>query len=171
MSGYLPRVELEPTGLDIGLGEMERAVQGNVRRFAEKVLRPVGQQLDKLTPEQVIAADSPLWRVFAEFAELGLNLTDIFALEPEEQASMMSLVFEELGWGDGGLAVSLGAAMLPAMVMHMLGRHDLLERYADRPLGCWGITEPDHGSDMLDASGHTRHPGASVGRLNCHARF
>jgi hypothetical protein len=35
------------------------------------VLRPVGQQLDKLTPEQVIAADSPLWRVFADFAELG----------------------------------------------------------------------------------------------------
>lgn len=171
MSGYLPRVELAPTGLDIGLSETERAVQNNVRRFAEKVLRPAGQRLDKLSPEQVVAADSPLWQVFAQFAELGLSLSDIFALEPEEQASMMSLVFEELGWGDGGLAVSLGAGMLPAMVMHMLGREDLLERYADRPLGCWGITEPDHGSDMLDCSGHSRQPGVGVGRLNCYARF
>lgn len=171
MSGYLPRVVLEPTGLEVGLTEVERAVQKNVRRFAEKTLRPIGQQLDKLTPEQVIAADSPLWRVFAEFSQLGLTLSDIFALEPEEQASMMSLVFEELGWGDGGLAVSLGAAMLPSLVMHLMGREDLLERYADRPLGCWGITEPDHGSNMLDASGHARHPGVGVGRLNCYARI
>lgn len=171
MSGYLPRVELEPTGLEVGLSEMERAVQNNVRRFAEKTLRPIGQQLDKLSPEQVIAADSPLWRVFAEFSQLGLTLSDIFALEPQEQASMMSLVFEELGWGDGGLAVSLGAAMLPSLVMHLMGRQDLLDRYADRPLGCWGITEPDHGSDMLDASGHARHPNVGVGRLSCYARI
>lgn len=171
MTGYLPRIELEPTGLDVGLSEMEYEVQRNVRRFAEKVLRPIGQQLDRMTPEQVIAADSPLWQVYSEFAKLGLNLTDIYELEPEEQASMTSLVFEELAWGDGGLAVSLGAAMLPSMMMHMMGCQDLLERFADRPLGCWGITEPDHGSDMLDGSGHTRHPNASVSRLNCYARI
>jgi alkylation response protein AidB-like acyl-CoA dehydrogenase len=46
-----------------------------------------------------------------------------------------------------------------------------MQRYIDRPLGCWGITEPDHGSDMLDSSGHVRHPGVGHGRLNCNAKI
>ncbi|ESQ98395.1 hypothetical protein F753_15965 [Stutzerimonas chloritidismutans AW-1] len=171
MTGHTLRVELEPTGLDADLSELESTVQLNVRRFAEKVLRPVGRQLDAMTPEQVVAADSPLWQVYQEYTRLGLSLTDIFELPPVEQARLMSLVFEELAWGDGGLAVSLGAAMVPSMVMHQMQRHDLLELYADRPLGCWGITDPDHGSDMLDGSGHTRHPGVGHGRLNCYAKI
>lgn len=171
MIGHALRVELEPTGLDADLNELEVAMQSNARRFASTVLRPLGQQLDHLTPAQVIAADSPLWQVFGEFAKLGLNLADMLALPPADRARLMSLVFEEFGWGDGGLAVVLGASMVPGIVLHQFGRHDLLERYADRTLGCWGITEPDHGSDMLDSSGHARHPGVSYGRLNCYAKI
>ncbi|BAN48680.1 acyl-CoA dehydrogenase family protein [Metapseudomonas resinovorans] len=169
MSGFAKRVELEPTGLDADLNELEAAMQASVRRFATRVMRPVGQQLDHMTPGQVIAADSPLWQVFEEFAKLGLNLADLLALPPADRARLICLVFEELGYGDGGLAVVIGASMVPSIVLHQMDRADLLERYADKPIGCWGITEPDHGSDMLDSSGHSRHPGVGHGRLNCHA--
>ncbi|WP_394562100.1 acyl-CoA dehydrogenase family protein [Aquipseudomonas alcaligenes] len=171
MSGFATRVELEPTGLDADLNELEAAMQAGVRRFANKVMRPIGQQLDHMTPSQVIAADSPLWQVFEEFAKLGLNLADMLALPPADRARLICLVFEELGYGDGGLAVMIGASMVPSIVLHQLDRGDLLERYADKPIGCWGITEPDHGSDMLDSSGHARHPGVAHGRLNCYARI
>lgn len=171
MSGFAKRVELEPTGLDADLNELEAAMQVSVRRFATKVMRPIGQQLDHMTPGQVIAADSPLWQVFEAFAKLGLNLADMLALPPADRARLICLVFEELGYGDGGLAVVIGASMVPSIVLHQMDRGDLLERYADKPIGCWGITEPDHGSDMLDSSGHTRHPGVGHGRLNCHAKI
>lgn len=171
MSGQPSRVELAPTGLDADLNELEATMQLGARRFASKVLRPIGQQLDKLSPAEVIAADSPLWQVFEEFAKLGLTYADMLALPPADQARLTSLVFEEFGYGDGGLAVMIGASMAPSMVLHQFGRDDLIDRYADRPLGCWGITEPDHGSDMLDGSGHARHPGAAHGRLNCYAKI
>lgn len=171
MTGYSARVELEPTGLDADLNELEQAMQLGARRFAQKVLRPIGQQLDHLKPAEVIAADSPLWQVFAEFAKLGINLGDLLQLPAADRARLTCLIFEELGYGDGGLAVVLGASMVPSIVLHQMGRTDLLERHADKPVGCWGITEPDHGSDMLDSSGHARHPGVGHGRLNCHARI
>ncbi|PRA73000.1 MULTISPECIES: acyl-CoA dehydrogenase family protein [Pseudomonas] len=171
MTGYALRTELEPTGLDADLNELETSMQLSARRFATKVMRPIGQRLDHMTPAEVIAADSPLWQVFDEFSKLGITLADMLALPPADQARLMCLVFEELGYGDGGLAVVLGAAMIPSIVLNLMGRQDLIARYADQPVGCWGITEPDHGSDMLDSSGHTRHPGVNHGRLNCYAKI
>ena len=61
MTGYSARVELEPTGLDADLNEIEQAMQLAARRFASKVMRPIGQQLDHLQPGEVVAPDSPLW--------------------------------------------------------------------------------------------------------------
>lgn len=171
MTGYSARVELEPTGLDADLNEIEQAMQLAARRFASKVMRPIGQQLDHLQPGEVVAPDSPLWQLFAEFAKLGITLDDLLALPPADRGRLKHMIFEELGCGDGGLAVVLGASMVPAIVLHEMGRTDLLQRYADKAIGCWGITEPDHGSDMLDSSGHARHPGARHGRLNCYAKL
>jgi alkylation response protein AidB-like acyl-CoA dehydrogenase len=168
--GHHLKVQLEPTGLDADLNEVESTIQLNVRRYAEKVLRPIGRELDRMTPEQVVAADSPLWKVFSEYDKLGLSPADLAELPPAERARLTGLVFEELGWGDGGLAIAIGAAMVPTIVLAHMERFDLIERYAERTLGCWGITEPDHGTDMLDVSGHTRQPGAKIGRLNCYAR-
>lgn len=171
MTGSSTRVVLEPTALDADLNELETAMQASVRRFASEIMRPIGQQLDHMNPAQVIAADSPLWQVFEEFTKLGLSLGNILALPPADRARLICLVFEELGYGDGGLAVMIGASLVPSIVLHQMDRNDLLERYADKPIGCWGITEPDHGSDMLDGSGHARHPGVGHGRLNCHAKI
>ena len=68
--------------------------------------RPIGQQLDRMTPEEVIAEGSPLWSVFTSFGQLGLGVDRMLKFEPEQMARMFCLVFEELGWGDAGLAIS-----------------------------------------------------------------
>src|SRR5258707_1658547 len=105
------RVQLEPTGLEPKQSETEIAILAGVRRFAEKAMRPVGRKLDELhDPNQVIAPDSPLWNLLSEFQGLGLTVEAIFGLPAEERGRIMSSAFEELGWGDGGLAICLAAS-------------------------------------------------------------
>ena len=55
----------------------------------------------------MIAPDSPLWGLLGEFQGLGLTVEAIFSLPAEERGRIMSSAFEELGWGDGGLAKAL----------------------------------------------------------------
>jgi alkylation response protein AidB-like acyl-CoA dehydrogenase len=46
-----------------------------------------------------------------------------------------------------------------------------MAQYSEGKLGCWAITEPDHGSDMLDATGRIAAPDGTYGRPNCTARI
>ncbi len=169
--GAAPRVVLPPTGLDSNMTDTELAVQDTVRKFATNVMRPIGAELDRMSPEEVIAAQSPLWNVFQEYAELGFTVSFMAEMPPEEQARLVPIVFEELAWGDAGLAVSLAASSLPAMVVHHLGNEFLIQRFPETMIGCWGITEPDHGSDMLDFNQQNSQPGTSYGRPNCLVRI
>ena len=62
------------------------------------------------------------------------------------------MVNEELGWGDSGLAISLAVTGMPRIFAQMSGRPELIERFCgpdNKDIGCWAITEPDHGSDTL----------------------
>ena len=78
------------------------------------------------------------------------------------------MINEELGRGDSGLAISLGVSALHRFFAELSGNADLIARYADPDnprLGCWAITEPDHGSDQLTlGEDHFRDP--SIGS-NC----
>ena len=141
--------------LDLDLSEEERSIRDTVHSFAAEVLRPVGAQLDRLAePSDVIARTSLLWDVFHQYRALGLGaLEDDPSLAGTARlARIHYLIQEELGWGDSGLAVSLGVANFPAMFAKLVGRDDLVERFANpaRPeIGCWAVTEPNHGSDVL----------------------
>src|SRR5947209_17713917 len=130
-------------------------------------MRPIGQQLDRMTPEEVIAEGSPLWSVFTSFGQLGLSVDRMLKFEPEQMARMFCLVFEELGWGDAGLAISLGASMLPRLTAAKFGNQFLLERTPESLIGCWGATEPEHGSDVLDANKQIFNPQGNYGRPDC----
>ncbi|GAB3629991.1 acyl-CoA dehydrogenase [Pandoraea terrae] len=160
-------VKLGPLGAEPPLFETAAMFQESLHRFAEEEMRPVGMKLDRMTPEEVAAHDSPYWDVRRKFAELGFGIETLLSFEPAERAKMMAIFFEELGWGDSGLAISFGAGMLPQYMCAALGRQDLLEEFPDALLGCWGITEPDHGSDSLDPNRMIFHSQGNYGRPNC----
>jgi alkylation response protein AidB-like acyl-CoA dehydrogenase len=159
--------KLGPLGAEPELSETARMVQESVHRFAEEVMRPAGIKLDRMTPEEAIAPGSPYWDVRRQFNELGIGIDMLLSLEPAERAKTMCILFEELGWGDAGLAISFGAGLLPALMSVMFGNPFCRELAPDDKLGCWAITEPDHGSDMLDANRMIFHPNGTYGRPNC----
>lgn len=131
----------------------ERDICATVHRFAEEVMRPVGQQLDKLAdPADVIAASSPLWGVFDKYREIGIDQLQWASadLSPAQQARLRCIISEEMGWGDVGLSISLGVSQFPRMMALLSGKPELMERFGDpEGIGCWPITEPDHGSDVV----------------------
>ncbi len=134
------------------LTDEEQQVRDTIHRFAEEVMRPVGQRLDKLAdPADVIAPGSELWDVFRRHDELGLD--EISAspdLTPLQQARVRCIISEEQGWGDSGLSISFGVHGFPRMAATMTGRADLIERFSgEGQVGCWCATEPDHGSDFI----------------------
>lgn len=141
--------------IEVGLTDQERAIRDTAHKFAAEVMRPVGRELDRMAdPADVIAKDSPLWEAFRKHRAAGLN--DIEAataeLNPLDRARIRALVSEEMGWGDSGLAISLGVSNFHKTFALMSGRPALIERYVRsgaNEVGCWAVTEPDHGSDSL----------------------
>lgn len=159
--------------IDVGLSEEERAIRDMTHKFAEEVMRPAGLELDRLAdPSDVIARDSVLWNVFDRYRELGIGVLEGGGgeVDPIASARVRYMVNEQLGWGDAGLAISLGVSGFPTLFAGMSGKPELVERFASpesKEIGCWAITEPDHGSDTL-AFGETKVPDESL-RANCTA--
>ena len=160
--------------LEVTLTEQEQAIRNTARRFAQEVLRPVGAQLDRLEdPAAVIERQSVLWGVFKKYWELQLDVLESSSseLSPAEHARLRFLTAEELGWGDAGLAISLGVSTFHKMFAQMSGRPALMERFGspeNHDIGCWAVTEPDHGSDSLTVT--ERHFGDPRLKANCVAR-
>jgi alkylation response protein AidB-like acyl-CoA dehydrogenase len=140
------------------------ALKEEAHRFAAEVLRPAGVELDKLAdPEDVIKEGSPFWDVFKKAYNQGFHIRGFDEsmgganLGPLEQ----HIVAEEMGWGSSDLAIALGCAPFPfsftAGVCQLTGNQELMEEIVgpfarDRDakyIGCWAITEPQHGSDSL----------------------
>jgi acyl-CoA dehydrogenase len=162
------------TDIEVGLSQEAQAIRDTVHLFAEGVMRPAGVELDRMTdPAEAIEPGSPLWSVFDQYHALGLEALDSgeSGLEPEEAARVRAIVNEELGWGDSGLAVSLAVAGMHRTFARLSGRPELIERFAGpgaREIGCWAITEPDHGSDSLGFN--QPHFADREVRANCIAR-
>ena len=163
-------IELPLSGLESQLTEEEQAVQDMIHRFAAEVLRPNGVELDRVSPDEMIAPDSKLWEVLAQASELGLSLMSMLEMDPLERARLFAIAVEELSWGDAGLCGAILVNSFPVMYSLLAGNMEMAE-YSDGKLGCWAITEPDHGSDMLDADAVLQSSEGSYGRPNCVARI
>jgi alkylation response protein AidB-like acyl-CoA dehydrogenase len=133
-------------------------------------MRPVSAELDRMTPEAVIAPASPLWKVFEKAQALGLCVLALAELPHAERARLVSIAIEELAWGDAGVATAMLVNQGPGLIALLAGNMPMA-RYCEGKLGCWAITEPDHGSDMLDAAGHAVTADGQYGRPNCTARI
>ncbi len=171
-------IELPVSGLEAPLNELEQAVQDNCHKFAEEVMRPAGLRLDKLSAEEMAAEDSELWDVIEKAESLGLNLTDMVDMDPVEQVKLLAIASEELAWGDCGLACQILTKQFPVMFSLLAGNMEMAKYCDSFKTGCWGITEPDHGTDMLDANGALHYGGeptygsnGTYGRPNCVAKI
>ena len=164
---HLPAAGL--SGFEPPLSDDERALQEAAHRFARDVLRPVGRELDRMTAADAIAPGSPYWMVFAEAAKLGIDALFFEQFEPGQAARLESLITEEMGWGDAGLATSLAAAGFPLLMAHAAGNRELVELCQGR-IGCWLITQPDRGSDVQILYGEDWPAGVPGNKGNVTAR-
>lgn len=147
--------------LDLQLSDEAKAIQKEVKKFAMEVMRPIGIQLDKLqNPEDVYAKGSPYWSFLKGYRELNLHLAGL----PKELGGMAGdmdpkvgpLIAHEMGYGDSGLAISVGASGMPFTIAAMSPEPKLQQIVKDycndtsgSVIGCWAITEPAHGSDWV----------------------
>ena len=153
---------------ETGLGEIEAEVQATAHKFARDMMRPLGARLDKLRPEEVIAEGSGLLELFGRYRELGLDLAEAGrGLDPLRIARLTYVINEELGWGDCGLGWSLYASRFAHAMIGQFGREDLYAICPPDAISMWSITEPSHGSDMLDFANHISPPEAGGGKSNC----
>lgn len=150
---------MEYLDYDLGLGDEQRELREAAHKFAEEVLRPTGIALDRLPPAEVVAPGSPFFEVLRQASELGYSrlggATELggMALSPLDR----HLVLEELAWGNVGLTGALFLASTHAEVALLSGQAALIEEFGapfyactdGSIIGCWAITEPDHGSDTL----------------------
>ncbi len=150
--------------LDLNLSEEQQAARDMARRFAREVMRPKGIELDKLAdPQDVANRSSELWEVMRAYRELGLHKRylpeAIGGLGMTMEPFTNFLINEQLGYGDGGLAISMGAGGSPYAYAAMSEdaeirgwAEDYVNDLSGEIIGCWAITEPDHGSDWVNAS-------------------
>ena len=135
------------TGFETPLSEDEAAIQQSVHSFAKDVLRPLGRELDGMSAEQVVAPGSPYYSLFSEAAKLGLDSDLLAQLPPDMAVRVESMIGEEMGWGDAGLAVSLTVTAFPGEMAKTVANQELIDLCAGK-IGCWMITHPDKGSDV-----------------------
>lgn len=146
--------------LNLELTDEQIAIKEATHKFAKEVLRPASLELDKIDdPEEVIK--SPVyWDTMKKGYELGYHaffLPDYYEGGMGLDALSIHILLEEMGWGSADFAIGIGVSCFPAFFSSMVPS-DLLESDIISPycrnkdasiIGCWAITEPDHGTDTL----------------------
>ncbi|MEM4541492.1 MAG: acyl-CoA dehydrogenase family protein, partial [Archaeoglobaceae archaeon] len=139
------------------LTEEEKLLRSEVHRFAEEVIRPASIELDRMPAEERVKPGSPFYKVMKQMKKLGYHK---IMIPPEKGGIAMTplqrcIIFEEIAWGSLGFATALGVDMIPFTTAALFGSeqayHDLVVPWLERDdlHGCWGVTEPEHGSDYL----------------------
>jgi alkylation response protein AidB-like acyl-CoA dehydrogenase len=153
--------------IDVKIKGKLKAFQESARKFGMEIMRPAGIELDKLTdPSDVIDKDSVLWDVFKKFREQGFHKLIIPKAYGGTMGTLPSLALtllnEQLCYADPGLGVSLTVACMPYVFATMSPEaevrnwaHEFAEDKEANFIGCWALTEPDHGTDWVMGIGKT----------------
>src|SRR5215510_11146669 len=157
------RVALPPAtdlyNIDTLLSEDERLVRDTVKRFVvERVLPVIGEHFEEGTfPRDLIPE-------FAEMGLLGMHLEGYGCAGLS--AVSYGLACQELEFGDSGVrsfvSVQGSLAMFPIWAF---GSEEQKQLYLPRMargelIGCFGLTEPDSGSDPASMRTHARRDGS-----------
>ena len=120
-----------------------------VHQFASEVIRPAAAEWDE-------REETP-WPVIQEAAKVGLYSPDFFAQQAAEPTGLGFLTaFEEMFWGDAGIALSIMGTGLAAAALAGNGTPEQIGRWlpemfgtpGDPQLGAFCSSEPDAGSDV-----------------------
>ena len=134
-------------GIDAALTEEERAIRDNVRRWVdEQVLPIIGKAyLDGRSPKELVPG-------MAELGMFGANLPEEYGCAGLSNVAY-GLIMQELERGDSGLrslaSVQGSLVMFPifAFGSEEQKRHWLPRMARGEIIGCFGLTEPDYGSN------------------------
>ena len=137
----------DPFHLEAELGEDERLIRDTARGFAEETLRP--RILDAYREER---ADASVFREMGALGLLGLTLPEEYGCAGASYVSY-GLVAREVERVDSGYRSMM--SVQSSLVMHPIHAFgDEAQRKAYLPklasgefIGCFGLTEPDAGSD------------------------
>ena len=136
-------------GFSLELTADVREMRDWLHEFAEKVIRPAGAEWDE--------RERTPWPILEEAAKIGLYSLDFFAQQWLEPSGLGTLVaFEELFWGDAGIALSLVGSGLAAIAIASNGTNEQVGEWlpqlfgspGDIKLGAFCSSEPEAGSDV-----------------------
>jgi alkylation response protein AidB-like acyl-CoA dehydrogenase len=136
-------------GFSLDLAPDVRETRGWVREFAREVIRPAGAEWDE-------REETP-WPVIEEAAKIGLYSLDFFGEQWLEPSGLgLVTAFEELFWGDAGIALSIVGSGLAAVAVASNGTPEQAGEWlpqmfgtpGDIKLGAFCSSEPDAGSDV-----------------------
>jgi alkylation response protein AidB-like acyl-CoA dehydrogenase len=126
-----------------------REMRDWVHEFAETVIRPAGSEWDE-------REETP-WPILEQASKIGLYSLDFFAQQWLEPSGLgIPVAFEELFWGDAGIALSLVGTGLAAVAVSGNGTPEQMAEWLpqmfgdadDVKLGAFCVSEPDAGSDV-----------------------
>jgi len=136
-------------GFSMDLSQDLREMRDWVHEFAESVIRPVGGEWDE--------REQTPWPILEQASKIGLYSLDFFAQQWLEPSGLgIPVAFEELFWGDAGIALSLVGSGLAAAAVTSSGTPEQLGEWlplmfgeaGDIKLGAFCVSEPDAGSDV-----------------------
>ena len=148
------------TETNTSLSDEQIALKKSIHKFCKETLRPASVQLDRIAdPEEVIKKDSLFWQTMKKAYELGYHTP----LIPQEHGGLglgpleTHIFLEEMGWASADFAIGIGAASFPFLAAANSMDEDLIENLVKpfaqdkeaKYIGCWAVTEPEHGSDTL----------------------
>jgi glutaryl-CoA dehydrogenase len=140
------------------LTEDERMVRDSVRRFVQRRYLPRARELFQ---EERFAAD-----LIPEMAQLGLLGASLQGYGCAGMSPVQyGLVLQELEYGDSGLRSFVSVQGSLAMyAIHAFGSEEQRERFLPKMstgelIGCFGLTEPDSGSDPSSMTTRARRDG------------
>ncbi|MGC9153653.1 MAG: acyl-CoA dehydrogenase family protein [Vulcanisaeta sp.] len=137
----------------------DEVIRRNMHKFAEEILRPLSIKVDRMGPRDRVAQGSPLYDAVREMKRMGLHRIHL----PKERGGLdltnvqRYIIDEELGWASLGFATLIGVDAIPFTIAALFGSERVkdelvkpwLEDTEGKYIGCWGVTEPEHGSDYI----------------------
>jgi acyl-CoA dehydrogenase len=150
------------TDFSLDLNEDQLQLQKWVHDFAEGVMRPAGHEWDE-------REETP-WPIIEEAARIGLYsfefLTNGFT---DTTGISLPVVYEELSWGDAGIALAIMGSSLAVAGLAANGTPEQLMEWApqcfgtpgDLKLGAFCVSEADAGSDVSSLKTRARYDEAT----------